>query len=600
MTEHGSFYRKIIYLVLIAVLLFPISQLGAPATTEDEGGRLARLRVEYNLGQAEIGGIDPASETIRLATLGLRGVAVSMLWTKANDYKKKEDWTNFQATLEQLAKLQPYFIKFWQYQAWNLTYNVSVELDDVRDRFHYVKRGIGFLKKGITYNRDSPYLLSDLGWFIGNKIGRADERKDYRRLFKADPDFHPDDRPPEQRDNWLVSRGWYETSVSAVDDKKKSLGQKNPTTFYADPGRSQINYSEAIETEGVFGEKAKSAWAAAARLWKDFGNRDLKSSLGFNIRLSNVERLTEETAKLEKELEELSRTGREDALAAKRAALTDEQRAILDGPETGLTDEQMELRYEAERLMHIEPSDIADQIVKKTPDKVAEARRLAKKISATRSRIRLTKNNSDVVNYEYWATRCRLEQTPEALKARELSYTGRRVFREDADLLEAKRLYEDSFVQWAKVLEAFPELPLDSVTGSDIMEYVEQYSTVLQQLDMSLIDEDVGRDFPLWKLVEANDSSRAYTEGFKKYLGMDEPRNEEAPSEEAPSEEAPSEETPSEETPSEEASSGEEEPSEETPEVTPDETSSDEPPSDEESGETSDGETGEQTATDPE
>ncbi len=518
MTEHGSFYRKIIYLVLIAVLLFPISQLGAPATTDDQGGRLAQLRAEYDLGQSDLGDIDPASETIRLATLGLRGVAVSMLWTKANEYKKKEDWTNFRATLDQLSKLQPYFIKFWQYQAWNLTYNVSVELDDVRDRFHYVKRGIEFLKKGIRYNRDSPYLLSELGWFIGNKIGRADERKEYRRLFKNDADFHPEDRPPEQRDNWLVSRGWYETSLSAVDDKKKSLGQKNPTTFYADPGRSQINYSEAIETDGVFGEKAKSAWATAARMWKDFGNRDLKSSQGFNIRLAPIERLIEETEDLEKQLGALSKNAREDALAAKRATLSPEQLAVFEGSQTDLTEEQTNLLYKAQTIMQIKPEDVADQIVKKSPEKVAEARRLAKKLSFNRNRIRLTQNNREVVNYEYWEIRCQLEQTPEALKARDLAYAGRRVFKVDADLLEAKRLYEESFMQWAKLLEAFPELPLDSVTGSDIMEYIQQYSTVLQQLDLSLVDDEVGRDFPLWALVEANDNSRDYTEGVTKYL----------------------------------------------------------------------------------
>jgi len=539
MTEHGSFYRKITYLVLIAVLLFPISQLGAPATREDDGGRLAQLRKEYNLGQSDLGDIDPASETIRLATLGLRGVAVSMLWNKANEYKKKEDWTNFRATLGQLAKLQPYFIKFWQYQAWNLTYNVSVELDDVRDRFHYVIRGIEFLKQGIKYNRDSPYLLSELGWFIGNKIGRADEQKDYRRLFKEDPDFHPSDRPPEQRDNWLVSRGWYETSLSAVDDKKKSLGQKNPTTFYSDPGRSQINYGEAIEKEGVFGEKAKSAWATAARLWKNFGNRDLKSSLGFNIRLGDVERLTAETVKMERQLQELSSSAMEDALAEKRAALTPEQRALIDGPQTGLTEEQSTELYEAQRLLVVLPADIADQIAKKSPQKAAEARRLANKIVAARSRIRLTNNNRDVVNYEYWETRCSLEQTPEALRARDFAYAGRRVFKIDADLIEAKRLYEASFDEWTKVLKAYPKLPLDSVTGSDIMEYVEQYTAVLEQLDLSLAMEEVGGRFPLWDLVEANDASGTYVEGLSKYR-----RNDEAPSDEAPSEETPGEESP--------------------------------------------------------
>lgn len=529
MTEHGSFYRKITYLVLIAVLLFPISQLGAPATTEDEGGRLAQLRAEHDLGQSDLGDIDPASETIRLATLGLRGVAVSMLWNKANEYKKKEDWTNFRATLTQLSKLQPYFIKFWQYQAWNLTYNVSVELDDVRDRFHYVKRGIEFLKKGITYNRDSPYLLSELGWFIGNKIGRADEKKEYRRLFKDDTDFHPADRPPEQRDNWLVSRGWYETSVSAVDDRKKSLGQKNPAIFYSDPARAQINYADAIEKEGVFGEKARSAWATAERMWKDFGRRDLKSSQGFYVRLGEIDKLKEETEALEKRLAEMSPTAVEAALEEKRKQLTPEQIALLEGPETGLTEEQSTMRYEAARQLIVQPTDVAAAIAKQNPEQAAEARRLANKVTLNQAKIRLTRNNSEVVNYEYWATRAALEQTAEALKARELAHEARRVFKNDADLLKARELYEQSFNEWAKIFEMFPQLPLDSVTGSDIWEYVEQYSDVLQQLDLNLVDEEIGRDFPLWAVVEANDNSGVYAKAAGKYLRNEEDEESDEP-----------------------------------------------------------------------
>ncbi len=517
MTEHRSFYRKITYLVLIAVLLFPISKLGAPATTEEEGGELARLRTEYDLGQSNLGDIDPASETIRLATLGLRGVAVSMLWTKANEYKMKEDWTNFRATLNQLTKLQPYFIKVWLYQAWNLSYNVSVELDDVRDRFHYVKRGIEFLKKGIQYNRDSPYLLSELGWFIGNKIGRADEHKDYRRLFKADDDFHPSDRPPEQRDNWLVSREWYETAVSAVDDRKKSFGQKNPTTFYAAPGMAQINYSEAIEKEGTFGEKAKSSWATAARLWKNYGNRDLKSSLGIIIRLADADRLAEEGNELEKQLQALSETAREDVLAEKRAALTAEQLAVLEMTDAERTDEQEGVYYEVQRQLKVKPQDIAEHIAKKMPAKSAEVRRLVSKIVDLAGKLRMTRTNRDVVNYEYWETRCQLEQTPAALRAHDLAYSAKRVFKIDADLLEARRLYEESFVEWAKALEGFPKLPLDSVTGADIMDYIEDYSKVLQQLDLSLADEEAGASFPLWDLVEANDRSREYAEGLSKF-----------------------------------------------------------------------------------
>ena len=110
MTERSSFFHKLVYLGAIVILAFPIVWLSVPATTTKAGGKLAQLRKEYKLAQVDLGKVDPASETIKLATLGLRGVAVNLLWEKANEYKKKEDWTNLTATLEQLAKLQPNFI----------------------------------------------------------------------------------------------------------------------------------------------------------------------------------------------------------------------------------------------------------------------------------------------------------------------------------------------------------------------------------------------------------------------------------------------------------------------------------------------------------
>ena len=220
-----------------------------------------------SLAQVNLGEVDPASETIKLATLGLRGVAVNLLWEKANYYKKVEDWTNLTATLEQLAKLQPNFITFWKFQAWNLTYNVSVEFDDYHDRYYYVRRGIEFLQEGERYNVDNPQLLWDLGWFIGQKIGRADEHVQYRRLFKEDDEFHPADRTLEERDNWLVGKEWYLKAIDAVDNKGKSLGRKSPRDFYSSPAKSQMNYAEAIEEEGYF-DKARRAWIKAAEEWQ--------------------------------------------------------------------------------------------------------------------------------------------------------------------------------------------------------------------------------------------------------------------------------------------------------------------------------------------
>jgi len=514
MSEHRSFYRKITYLVLIAVLLFPISQLGAPSTLEDQGGVLAQLRSKYELGQANLGDIDPSSETIRLATLGLRGIAVSLLWSKAIEYKKKGDWTSFRATLSQLSKLQPYFISFWRYQAWNLSYNVSVELDDVRDRYHYVKRGIEFLKEGIKYNRNSPYLLADLGWFIGNKIGRADEKELFRKMFKQDDDFHPSDRPPEQRDNWLVSKKWYQSAVSAVDDLKKSLGQKNPTTFFVKPAMAQINYSSAIETEGTFGEKARAAWALAERMWHEYGNRSMKSSRGFMIQLSSYERLQKESEDLQEELERLLPNAREEILAQRRASMSKDMLATLELPDSEMSMDQLELRSEARQKLTLGNEDFASYVREKTPEKSIEASKLLNRIADLKSRLYLIRNNRQVSNYKYWEDRCQFEQTADALRARELAYAAGRAFRE-ADLIEAQHLYEESFQLWVKVLDAFPDMVEDVSTGADIVDYILQYRKVLEQLDLTLNDEEIQDKFPLWDFLKVNDSERKFAEELK-------------------------------------------------------------------------------------
>lgn len=517
MTERGSFYRKITYLVLIAVLLFPISQLGAPSTLEDEGGVLAQLRDKHDLGQSNLGDIDPASETIRLATLGLRGIAVAMLWHKGNEYKKKADWTNYRATLQQLAKLQPYFISFWRYQAWNLSYNVSVEIDDVRDRYYYVRRGIEFLKEGAKYNRFSPYLLSELGWFTGSKIGTADEKDEYRRLFKADDDYHPADRPREQRDNWLVSRSWYEAAISAVKDRNRSMGQKNPSVFFAAPAMSQINYSEAIEREGTFGEKAKDAWATAGRLWRFFGNREMRASTGLLIRLKGYDRWVEEGEQLKSQLESLVPNSREQLLALRREKLSPEELELADTPSDKLAKEQYEQYRAVRKKLDITPPDLADFIAEKHPGKSAEARKLVHRIAENHERVFLTRNNREVANYAYWEARCQVEQTAEALKARELAYAANRAFRDDADLLEAKRMYEESFDLWAHVFDANPELDIKSPSAADLMDEVEQYMKVLEQLDLSLADKEIDHKFPLWDLVKMNNPNDVFTEALEEH-----------------------------------------------------------------------------------
>jgi hypothetical protein len=504
MSERRSFYRKIAYGMAIAVLLFPLALLSSPASVNDEGGKLARLRndPQHPLSQASLGQIDPASETMKLATLGLRGVAVNLLWEKANYYKMTEDWTNLTATLEQLAKLQPNFITFWKFQAWNLTYNVSVEFDDYHDRYAFVRRGIEFLKEGEKYNRDNPHLLWDLGWFIGQKIGRADEHVQYRRLFVKDDDFHGEDVPLDQRDNWLVGKGYYRQGIDAVDTKGKSLDRKSPRIFYSSPAMSQMNYSEAIEEEGFF-DKARRGWIEAQKEWEDFGRMGIEHSTGVVLHLGEEAELQEKVNKLKGELDAMSPGLRDKLVAEKRAKLPPDEKAALDTPAAKRTTAQMELAYKAFNETAVTDREVAERIAKEHPEQAKQALGLAGDLERESLRLRYTINYKNDSNYNYWYTRAKLEQTPDALAAREAIFRASRLFRQ-GDPFGAKKLYEEGFAKWRKVFDQFPEAINDqSSTADDLILNIEQYRNVLDQLD-----EDLKEDFPLWDIIERFDNEQ--------------------------------------------------------------------------------------------
>jgi hypothetical protein len=511
MTERTSFYHKLTYLGCIVILAFPIVWLSVPSTSTKPGGKLAQLRTNYKLSQVNLGEVDPASETIKLATLGLRGVAVNLLWEKANYYKKTEDWTNLTATLEQLAKLQPNFITFWKFQAWNLTYNVSVEFDDYHDRYYYVRRGIQFLQEGERYNVGNPQLLWDLGWFIGQKIGRADEYVQYRKLFKADDEFHPADRTPDERDNWLVGKEWYLKAIDSVDNKGQSLGRKSPRDFYSSPAKSDMNYAEAIEEEGFF-EKARRAWMKSADEWRQFGNVFIEHSTGVRLQLGSQPRLEKEVADLRAKLEALLPGTQAKLVAEKRAALTEEERQLLDMPKEKLSPEQAEKRYHAEPKIAVTDREIAERIARDEPTKKNHALQLASEIERQDKVLQFTINYKRDANYDYWKTRADFEQTPNALTARTRMFEARKAFH-DADLPNAKRLYQEGFAKWRAVIDEFPAiLDEEQTTGGDLVDFIKRYRQVLDQLD-----EKLGDDFPLWNVLEKFDRENDFNAELKEY-----------------------------------------------------------------------------------
>ncbi len=484
-TDHGKTWlglrpATLIMLTAIAVLLVPLSMLSQPADSASPGGYLAQLRTKNGLSQANLGEIDPTSETMRLASLGLKNIAVTLLWDRANHYKKVEDWTNLSATLEQLTKLQPNFYSIWDFQAHNLSYNISVEFDDYHDRYAWVMKGIEFLRQGIALNLREPRLLGRMGWFIGQKIGRADEKKQYRRLFKADDDFHERDRPGRtlpERDNWLVAREKY-LAAQQLTDSGVPLNT-TPLIFHSEPMMTAVNHARALAEDGVFGDSGRDAWRLAGDEMRRYSIREIPTTWDVPIRLGLREAELARADRLANELEELL-PGQFKALEdKKRESLTPEQRAALAVSVMDRSEEQQQTAAAAESVLKV----TWPMVARGAPvDVKAKVQDLARQFVEANETAEIIGRYRDIVNFDFWRATCEAEVTDDMLKARECTWRAEQDF-DNARLQAAKKAYEEAFAAWRNALDASEVLRNDSMTADDIKKLVDRYRKVLEQLD---------------------------------------------------------------------------------------------------------------------
>ena len=301
MSKLTGLQRKLVYLVGILVLFIPIIVLGRPdegrtATGGDQGGTLARMRREYDLKESSLGKVDPASASMNLVLLGMRGIAANILWQQAIDLQKTKNWAELRAVTESITQLQPHFLKVWDMQAWNLAYNVSAEWDLVRDRYFWVKEGLKFYQQGVLQNQK----YGEMQWRTGNtysqKIGRADEWKQFRQYFVKDPNTEAfpsgldPEINPEGKDNYQVAEKWFRDANRTIDDTGIEQHVMGRPLFRSYPVRAMIEFAQAKQREGVFGDITKQAWETAAIEWSQKYGKEEFDSPGGMVHLEVTEK----------------------------------------------------------------------------------------------------------------------------------------------------------------------------------------------------------------------------------------------------------------------------------------------------------------------
>ena len=121
--------------------------------------------------------LENATPSLAFATVALgafRGLVVDVLWMRADQLKEQGKFFDAKQLAEWITLLQPRFAAVWDFHAWNMAYNISVEIPASRpqERWHWVKNGYELLRdKGIEKNPHNIALYRSLAWIFQHKIG---------------------------------------------------------------------------------------------------------------------------------------------------------------------------------------------------------------------------------------------------------------------------------------------------------------------------------------------------------------------------------------------------------------------------------------------
>ncbi|MEZ5943525.1 MAG: hypothetical protein R3C18_19185 [Planctomycetaceae bacterium] len=474
--------RKIVYAVVGALMLLPILILGSPADKLDKdgtpirsGGYLAQMRFDDELGEASLGNVDPTSSAMSFGLLGFRGIVACMLWSDADDLKQRKEFAQLERKVESIIELQPHFRQVWEFQGWNLAFNVSTECDDVRDRYKWVKKGAKFMMRGTERNRRVPELHWQTGYFFGHKIGSADEKDAYRRFFIADPDENDPDIfgkndpeiNPEGKGNYEVARDWYlQTNALVLSGREQH--QMDEPLILAYPSSALIEHADSIQEDGVQPDGMQLA-----------RHEDILEALAELSYDDDPEKLKEKQARLEAAYDAWKERCQTAWEKAYDSWVTDYGRMRLRATDLNRTKFILEIdEDEVEHLAKLQ--DVQPEV-----------------IQGWRTRYRKT------TNYPTRKQRCHIESQPKMTEARYKLAEGKRLFTHMSDFQNSRRLLLDGLKDIEEVVLEYNRADGSNgvlVDEPDIVRNIIKSQILLEQAYL-LSHEKPPEEFPLKDLV---------------------------------------------------------------------------------------------------
>jgi len=132
--------------------------------------------------------LENAPPSLAFATVAMgafRGLVVDALWIRADKLKDEGQFFDAKQLAEWITALQPRFAAVWEFQAWNMAYNISVAIPASQpdQRWQWVKNGYELLRdKGIPLNPKAIQLYRELARIFQHKMGGVSD--DVHKYYK--------------------------------------------------------------------------------------------------------------------------------------------------------------------------------------------------------------------------------------------------------------------------------------------------------------------------------------------------------------------------------------------------------------------------------
>jgi hypothetical protein len=102
---------------------------------------------------------------------GFRGILADFLWLRAQKLQDEGKYFELVQLSDWIGLLEPYIPEVWTFNAWNLSYNISVEFPTPEERWNWVYQGIKLLRnKALKYIPNSSKIYQQISWIYYHKI----------------------------------------------------------------------------------------------------------------------------------------------------------------------------------------------------------------------------------------------------------------------------------------------------------------------------------------------------------------------------------------------------------------------------------------------